>query len=118
VKRIEVFVKSEESGFAETYKEKGCEHTATGQVDLQRPQSKLQFRKTKMLPEDDEKALSIINRIAEDEKLKVKVHDLSTFQGKILAWFKGVRKTPTVFIEDYKIEGIPKREQLLGLEPR
>lgn len=105
MKRIEVFVKSEESGFAETYKERGCEHTVTGQVDLQRPQSKLQFRKTKMLPEDD-------------EKLEVKVHDLSTLQGKIIAWFKGVRKTPTVFIEDHKIEGIPEREQLLGSESR
>lgn len=117
MKSIEVYVKSEERFYSEIYHERGCEHTATGQVDPSRPQSKLQFKKTKAYSAEDKEALSIVNEIATKGGWEVKTHDLSTSQGKIKARVKGVHRTPTIFIDCYKIEGIPKREQLLAAQP-
>jgi hypothetical protein len=117
MKRIEVYVRSERQFSSETYQERGCEHTATGRVDVFRPQSRLQLKKTKTCSADDEKALSMVNEIAEEERWEVKIHDLSTPQGKIKARLKSVHRTSTIFIGCCKIEGIPKREQLLVAQP-
>lgn len=78
-----------------------------------RPRSKLQFRQTTALAEPDQEALRIISEIAERKGLRVSIYDLSTFRGSVKARPKWVDKTPMVFVDDQKMEGLPKIEQPL-----
>jgi hypothetical protein len=65
-----------------------------------------------ILPEEDRKALEIAKKVAEKTGAKLKVRDVNYFEGKIFAFFKGVRRTPTVIIGNKKIEKI-EEETLL-----
>jgi len=112
---VEVYVKSIRQFSTETYRERGCEHTATGQVDLFRPQNKLQFKRIRGLPDEEKEALKIVDEIAKEKGFEVKVHDLSTFMGKIKARIRGISRTPTVLIENNKIEGKISKEKLIKL---
>lgn len=113
MKRIEVFVKSIESCFTEIYIEKGCEHTATGKVDIHRPQSRFQHKKMKELPLDHRRVLEIVKKVAETKQLEVRIYDLSMFSGRIKARFRKVDKTPAIFLDGNKIEGVLEIEQHL-----
>ena len=111
-KVIEVYVRNEI--VSDIYQEKGCEHTATGQVDIHRPTSKLQFRKIRRLPEADQEALDIVLEVAKEKGWKVKVYDIDTFTGKLKARFKGINETPTVIVGKHRIIGVPQEQDLLS----
>jgi len=112
-KMVEVYVRNEVA--SEVYREKGCEHTATGQVDMSRPTSQLQFRNTRKLPEADQEAFRIISEVAKEKGWKVKVYNVSTFSGKLKASLKKVNDTPTIIVDKHRIEGVPKKQYLLSL---
>lgn len=111
-KAVEIYVRYEL--VSNTYKERGCEHTATGQVDIHRPTSRLQFKSVRKLREADKKALDVVLGVAKEKEWKVKVCNLSTFTGKVKATFKGVKTTPTIIIGKHRITGIPKEQDLLS----
>ena len=111
-KTIEVYVRNEiVSG---VYREMSCEHTATGQVDIGRPTSKLQFRKIRRLPEADEKALDVVLEVANKKGWKVKVYNADTFTGRLKARLKGINETPTVIVGKHRIKGVPQEQDLLS----
>jgi len=112
-KAIEVYVRNEI--VSDVYQEKGCEHTATGQVDIHRPTSKLQFRKIRKLPEVDQAALDIVLEVAKGKGWKVKVYDIDTFTGKLKARLKGINETPIVIIGKHRMIGVPQEQDLLSL---
>jgi len=114
MKKVELYVTSEKHFLPDKYQERVCEHTASGQVDISRPESKLRFAKTKELFESDKEALKIVSEIAKEKGWKVEVYDLSSLVGGLRARLKGVNKTPMMFIDDHKIGGVPKREHLLS----
>jgi len=115
MKKVELYVRSKKQLSADTYKERGCEHTFSGQVDVLRPQNKLQFVETKSILESDKRALEIVSETAKEKGWNVEVYDVSSFWGRIKAHLKGVNETPTLFVNDHKIEGVPAKEQLLSL---
>jgi hypothetical protein len=111
-KVIEVYVRNEV--VSDVYREKGCEHTASGQVDMYRPVSKLQFRKTAMLPESDREALDTVLKVAMERGWKVRVVNVSTLLGRLRAGFRGVDETPTIMIGKHKKVGVPEEQELLS----
>jgi len=115
MKKVELYVRSEKQLSSDTYRERGCEHTATGQVDMLRPHSKLRFEKTRTLREIDKRALEIVREMAKEKGWRVEVHDVSSLVGRMRASLKGVSDTPVVFVDGQKIEGVPTREQLWSL---
>jgi len=73
-----------------------------------------------ILPEEDRKALEIAQKVAQKTGVNLKVRDVNYFEGKILAYLKGVKKTPTVIVRNKKLEKIDEEtllSYLLGLEP-
>jgi len=74
-----------------------------------------------ILPEEDRKALEIAQKVAQKTGVNLKVRDVNYFEGKILAYLKGVKKTPTVIVGNKKLEKIDEEtllSYLLGLEPK
>lgn len=112
-KIIEVYVRNEIA--SDVYREMGCEHTATGQVDIDRPASKLQFRKIRRLPEADEEALDVVLEVAKEKGWEVKVYNVDTFRGRLKARLKGINETPTVIVGKHRIKGVPQEQDLPSL---
>lgn len=72
--------------------------------------------KTKrVLLDEDRRVLDIAMVVAEGERLKIKIHDLSKFGGKLKAHLKRVQKTPTIILGDKRINGSITRESILTL---
>jgi len=115
MKKIELYVRSAKQLAPHMYEARTtCEHTASGQVDLFRPQSKLEFQASRALLENDLKAFEIVQEIARERNWKVEVCDLSSFAGKIRACLKGINHTPVVILNNHRIEGVPNKEQLMS----
>jgi len=74
-----------------------------------------------ILPEENREALEIAQKVAQKTGVNLKVRDVNYLEGKILAYLRGVRKTPTVIIGNKKIEKITEEvllSYLLSLEPK
>jgi len=115
MKKIDLYVRSTKLMLPDTYEPRTCEHTASGQVDLFRPQSTFLFQASRTLLENDNIAFEIVHEIAKERNWKVQVCDVSSFTGKIKARLKGINQTPVVVIDDHRIEGVPNRQQLMSL---
>ncbi len=66
----------------------------------------------KSLPQNDKKALELLKLFSKENRLSLKVYDISTLRGKLKAAIKGVRITPTIIIDNHKINGFPDIEML------
>ena len=99
--QIEVFVKKKKSvsrqyvtpPVSDGYVHHGCMSKQVTEYD-------------EALPEADKIVLEIANQFASERDIQVKVHDVSTFTGKLRAMLKRVRKTPTVIIGNEKIDDV------------
>ncbi|MFX0097905.1 MAG: thioredoxin family protein [Candidatus Hodarchaeota archaeon] len=105
--QIEVFIKEKE--------------IATGKVYVGRPVRehwctfKEGVKKEKVMSEDDKKTLEIVQKLAKENGLDIKVHNVSSFGGRLKARRRGVKNSPTIIIGKQKIEGVPTKEQILDL---
>ncbi|MFX0069078.1 MAG: DsbA family protein [Promethearchaeota archaeon] len=105
--RIEVFIKEKEIATGKVYVGSPVrEHWCTFKEGV---------RKEKIMPEDDKKALEIVQKLAKENGLDIKVHNVSSFRGRLKARRSGVNNTPTIIIGKQKIEGMPTKEQILDL---
>ncbi|MEM2102156.1 MAG: hypothetical protein QXM22_01420 [Candidatus Bathyarchaeia archaeon] len=66
----------------------------------------------KILSKEDETTLQLIQKIAIEKNLKVQIIDVAKFTGKIKAFLKRVKNTPTIIFEKNRIVGTPKTEEL------
>lgn len=69
----------------------------------------------KVMPEADRIALEVVREVARKMNVEVEVIDISTFWGKLKAKIAGIKETPTIIIGEKKIEGIPKKAQIVKL---
>jgi hypothetical protein len=116
MQEVELYVKTERKFSPETHEAAGvCEHTITGQVDMYRPHCMIGLKKTKALTGADISALQIVQDVADKKMWKVKVYDISSFSGKMKARMNEIRTTPTLLINNFRIEGVPERDRLLSL---
>ncbi|MEM5834618.1 MAG: hypothetical protein QXQ69_02085 [Candidatus Aenigmatarchaeota archaeon] len=60
------------------------------------------YKKLKDLPEKDKKALELARKLAVDGNLKI--YDVCSLSGKIVAKIKGVKEFPAVFVDGKKID--------------
>jgi hypothetical protein len=70
------------------------------------------FKTEKVVSDTDKLALEVVEKFAAEKGLKVDVHDISTFKGKLQASLKNVTKTPTIIIGKNRIESEEDLRQL------
>jgi hypothetical protein len=108
IDKIEVYVRNEE--------------VVTGQTIIGRPMSdgltthyctaKEALKTERVMPEADRLTLAVVYDFANAKELKVEVHDVTTFKGKLKASLKGIKTTPTIIIGKLRIEGEQSSELL------
>ncbi|MBS7632620.1 hypothetical protein KEJ15_03220 [Candidatus Bathyarchaeota archaeon] len=69
----------------------------------------------KHLSPTDREALDTLMTVAKEKDLCIRVYDVATRRGRLIAALKGIRKVPAMIIGKRKIEGIPAKERLLEL---
>lgn len=62
----------------------------------------LVYKKVKEIPEEDRKALEVAKKLANNGNLKV--YDVCSLSGKIIARIKGVKRFPTILVEGREID--------------
>lgn len=68
-----------------------------------------------VLPENHRQAVEIAERLAKEKRMRLKVHNLSTRTGKIRAFLKGVKETPTIIVGNHKISEEITEKKLVSL---
>jgi len=68
-----------------------------------------------VLPETHIHAIKIAEKIAKEKGMGLQVHNTSTRLGKLNAFLKGVKETPTVIIDNQKITGNITETALLSI---
>jgi hypothetical protein len=101
--RIEIYIKNEKVAVPVGFVRPVIDHPC-----LDRNISRVQ----RILSENDRLALEFTEQFANDKGLPVQVYDVHTFKGKLKAWLKGIRTTPTIIIGTSRIEGELTPEQL------
>ncbi len=67
----------------------------------------------RVLSEADRSLFDVVRTVAKEKGEDVRVYDLSTFRGRFMARLKGVHSTPTVIIDNHRIEGAITKDRLL-----
>jgi hypothetical protein len=68
-----------------------------------------------VLPKNHLQIIEMIKKVAREHGFKIKIYNTSSRLGKIKAFLKGVKKTPTVIINNQKVTGKITEEKLLSL---
>ena len=63
------------------------------------------FKNGKVISEAERRILEMMEKFASEKGLRLEVFDISSFKGRLKAWMKGVKVTPTIIVGDKKIEG-------------
>jgi hypothetical protein len=101
--KIEVYIRNEEVSIPDEYVRPVADHGCTdGQ----------HFRVQRSISESDRQALNCVQEFADSKGLTVEVCDTNTFAGRMKAWVKGVKTTPTVMIGNSRIQGDLTPEEL------
>jgi glutaredoxin len=66
----------------------------------------------KVISEEDEVALKLVEELAAEKNLKFQIIDVSSLKGKLKARLKGVGTTPTIIVGNKRLIGTPKKEIL------
>lgn len=74
----------------------------------------VQIREERVLPKADKEALDVVMAVADEKGLKVKVYNLSTTVGRLRARFRGISRTPAVFVGEKRIDGEILRDSILN----
>jgi glutaredoxin len=107
--KIEVYVRYEERAIPDEYVHPVIDGAAgmyPGRMDP------LHWRVQRSISESDRQALNCVKEFAGSKGLTVEVCDTNTFAGKMKAWVKGVKTTPTVIIGNSRIQGNLTPEEL------
>lgn len=112
--RIELYIKSKEGtvkGAGEgilphlsMYRGKDSEEYA---VNLR---SKMEFFETS---DDERKIIELLDRVASQHNVEMKIYDMARSRYAFRAFFKGIRKTPTIIIGRNKLTGNITEEQIV-----
>lgn len=101
--KIEVYVRNEvgllSQGIMRPVVDHWCSDAPTGRYE-------------RVMPDKDRALLTIAEEFAKGKGLQLKVCDVCTFTGRLKAWLKGIRETPTVVIGKSRIVGGLDSEQL------
>ncbi|MEM2912281.1 MAG: hypothetical protein QW146_07240 [Candidatus Bathyarchaeia archaeon] len=66
----------------------------------------------RLIVPEQERALKILEKAAEQKNIKLKIYDVATFFGKVKAFVKGVKTTPCTVVGAQRIEGIADLDKL------
>jgi len=70
---------------------------------------------TKILSPTESKALEMLETVAKEKGVKLKVYDVTTFRGKLKAFSRRIKNTPCIVIGARKVGGSPNKEELLQM---
>ena len=65
----------------------------------------------KVISEEDEAALKLVEELAAEKNLRFRVIDVAGLKGKLRARLKGVKATPTIIVGNNRLIGVPKKEE-------
>jgi len=68
-----------------------------------------------VLPENHKQVVEIVEKIAKEKGMQLRVHNVSSPSGKLRAFLKGVNKTPTILFRNEKVTGEITESRLLSL---
>ena len=68
-----------------------------------------------ILSETHQQAIEVARRMAKEKGFELKVYNLSSKVGKLKAFLKGVKRTPTIIIDNHKVTDKISEEELSGL---
>ena len=103
VDRIEIYIKNERVAVPVAFVRPVVDHPC-----LDRNISRVQ----RIMSENDRLALEFTEQFADGKGLPVEVYDVHTLKGKLKAWLKGIKTTPTIVVGASRIEGELTPEQL------
>ncbi len=94
--KIEVYIKNEKVPLIQ-----GVSHPLDEHPCLDRNIS----RTESVLSDRDKLALTCVDQFASERSLPVEVYDVHTYRGRLRAFLKGIRTTPTVVVDKQRFEG-------------
>ena len=68
-----------------------------------------------ILPETHQQAIEVAKKVANEKGVELKVYNLSSKAGRLKAFMKGVKRTPTIIIDNYKVTDKISEEELSRL---
>lgn len=68
-----------------------------------------------ILSETHQQAIEVAKKVANEKGVKLKIYNLSSKAGKLKAFLKGVKRTPTIIIDNHKVTGKISKEELSKL---
>ena len=74
-----------------------------------------EHRFEKYISREDVLALKVAREVAEEQGLKLKVRDLASLRGWISARINKVKTTPTIIVNNHRIEGVVRKDSLLRI---
>jgi len=69
----------------------------------------------KVISEEDKAALKLVEELAAKKNFKFRVIDVASLKGKLRAKLRGVKVTPTIIVDNYRLTGVPQREEFEAL---
>lgn len=113
-KTVEVYVKRKNVPVVADYSSFATDHAAC-RGSIYKEESYVKHKTKKIMPEMDELALKLAIDVCDELRAELKMQDVGSLKGKIFAYIKGVKNTPTIVVGKNKIEGLPEKEQLISL---
>ena len=110
-KVIEFYVRSKKVPEQADFSSFSSDHAACRGV-IYKEESYTKFKTMRMITSSDEGVLEKLKEIAKDKGYILKVYDVSTLKGRLKAFRKGIKQTPTIVTETHRIVGVPKEEEL------
>jgi len=111
VVKIELYIKNEEVITGETI----IGHPISDGAMTHWCTAKETLKTQKVMPQADKVALEVANEFAKENRLRIEVYDITSFKGKLKATRRGVKTTPTLILDNQKIEGEQTPESLRNM---
>lgn len=69
----------------------------------------------KIISEEDKAALKLVEELAAQNSLRLRVIDVASLRGNLRARLKGIKATPTIIVGNNRLIGVPRKKEFEAL---
>jgi hypothetical protein len=69
----------------------------------------------KIISEEDKAALKVVEELAAENGLRLRIIDIASLRGNLRARLKGIKATPTIIVGNNRLIGVPRKEEFEAL---
>jgi hypothetical protein len=69
----------------------------------------------KIISEEDKAALKVVEELAAENSLRLRIIDIASLKGNLRARLKGIKATPTIIVGNNRLIGVPRKEEFEAL---